>query len=118
LAQSSFFRQLEATGYTGRKKKLERGKEVLPEVEYLDEIQTKIFKVFLIAIYSYLYTLQLCLEISISSNSRNLSQFLLYTVKEKGGKPDRKPYLLSYGLRNPYRNLKPENSQDYSQRHQ
>jgi hypothetical protein len=28
----------------------------------------------------------------------------MYTVKEKGGKPDRKPYLLSYGLRNPYRN--------------
>jgi hypothetical protein len=33
---------------------------------------------------------------------------LLYTVKEKGGKPDRKPYPLPYGLRNPYRNLKPE----------
>jgi hypothetical protein len=24
-------------------------------------------------------------------------------VKEKGGKPDRKPYPLPYGLRNPYR---------------
>jgi hypothetical protein len=40
--------------------------------------------------------LQLCLEISISSNSRNLLHIstghLLYTVKEKGGKPDRKPY--------------------------
>jgi hypothetical protein len=38
--------------------------------------------------------LQLCIEISISSNSRNLLQFvqLLYTVKEKGRKPDRKPY--------------------------
>ncbi len=36
------------------------------------------------------------------------------TVKEKGGKPDRKPYPLPYGLRNPYRNLKSENSQDYS----
>jgi hypothetical protein len=34
---------------------------------------------------------------------------LLYTVKEKRGKPDRKPYPLSYGLRNPYRNLKSEN---------
>ncbi len=81
---------------TQEEKKLEWGKEVLPEVKYLDEIQTKIFKVFLIAIHSYLYTLQLCLEISISSNSRNLLQFLLYTVKEKGGKPDRKPYLLPY----------------------
>jgi hypothetical protein len=41
---------------------------------------------------------------------------LLYTAKEKGGKPDRKPYLLPYGLRNPYRNLKSENSQDYAQK--
>jgi hypothetical protein len=31
---------------------------------------------------------------------------LLYTVKEKQGKPDRKPHPLPYGLRNPYRNLK------------
>jgi len=31
-------------------------------------------------------------------------------VQEKGGKPDRNPYLLPYGLRNPYRNLKSENS--------
>ena len=71
--------------------------------------------------------LQLCLEISISLNSRNLLQFLqfsysvtelLYTVKEKGVKPDRKPYPLPYGLRNPYRNLKSENSQDYAQKPQ
>jgi hypothetical protein len=38
----------------------------------------------------------------------------MHTVKEKGGKADRKPYLLSYGLRNPYINLKYENSQDYA----
>jgi hypothetical protein len=31
---------------------------------------------------------------------------LLYTVKEKGRKPDRKPHPLPYGLRNLYRNLK------------
>ncbi len=36
---------------------------------------------------------------------------LLYTVKEKGGKPDRKPNPLPYGLRNPYSNLRSENSQ-------
>jgi hypothetical protein len=34
-------------------------------------------------------------------------------VKEKGGKPDRKPYPLPYGLRNPYRNLRSDNSRDY-----
>ena len=60
---------------------------------------------------------QLCLEISFSSNSRNLLQFL-QCVKEKGGKPDRKPYPLPYGLRNPYRNLKSENSQDYVEKPQ
>jgi hypothetical protein len=61
--------------------------------------------------------MHLCLEIYISSNSRNLFQFpvqLLYTVKEKGGKPDGKPYPLPYGIINPYRNLKSENSQDYT----
>jgi hypothetical protein len=40
---------------------------------------------------------------------------LLYTVKDKGGKPDRKPYPLPYGFKNPYRNLKSENSQYYAQ---
>jgi hypothetical protein len=55
--------------------------------------------------------LQLCLEISFTPNSRNLLQItqfstiqLLYTVKDKGG--------------NPNRNLKPENSQDCAQRPQ
>jgi hypothetical protein len=64
----------------------------------------------------------LCLEISISSNSCNLFQFfivqLLYIVKEKWGKPDRKPYTLPDGLRNPDRNLMPEISQDYAQKPQ
>jgi hypothetical protein len=36
---------------------------------------------------------------------------LLYTVKEKGGKPDKNPHPLLYGLRNPYRNFKSENSE-------
>ncbi len=43
---------------------------------------------------------------------------LLYTVKEKRGKPDRKPLPLPYSLRNPYRNLKSGNSQDYAQKSQ
>jgi hypothetical protein len=41
-----------------------------------------------------------------------------YIVKEKRGKPDRKPYPLPFGLRNPYENLKSENSQDYAQKPQ
>ncbi len=42
---------------------------------------------------------------------------VLYTVKEKGGKPDRKPYPLPYDLRNTYRNIN-SNSQDYAQKPQ
>ncbi len=67
--------------------------------------------------------LQLCLEIWINffqthATSSVSTVQLLYAVKEKGGKPDRKPYSLPYGLRNPYRNLKSENSQDYAQKPQ
>jgi|688.fasta_scaffold142034_1 hypothetical protein len=43
---------------------------------------------------------------------------ILYTVMEKGGKPDRKPYSLPFVFRNPYRNLKSKNSQDYAQKPQ
>jgi hypothetical protein len=39
----------------------------------------------------------------------------MYTVKEKGGKLARKPHPLP---RNPYRNIKSENSQDYAQKPQ
>jgi hypothetical protein len=34
----------------------------------------------------------------------------LFNEKEKGGKPYKKPYPLPFGLRNPYRSLKAENS--------
>jgi hypothetical protein len=51
------------------------GKHLLcVEAEFLDIIQTKVFRVFLLDISSHLYTLQLCLE--ISSNSCILLQFL------------------------------------------
>jgi hypothetical protein len=39
-------------------------------------------------------------------------------VKEKEGKPDRKPHPLPYGLRNPSRKLKSEISKDYAQKPQ
>jgi hypothetical protein len=45
-------------------------------------------------------------------------QPLAVSVKEKGENPDKKPYPLPYGLRNLYRLLKPENSQDYAQKPQ
>ncbi len=65
------------------------------EAEFLDEIQTKVSTEFSSLLFTV--TLQLCLKISISLNSRNLLLFLLqllYTVKHKGGKPDRKSYPL------------------------
>jgi hypothetical protein len=65
--------------------------------------------------------LQLCLEISSSSNSRNLLQFLqCVTVNFKGErrKTWQKTTPLPYGLRNPDRNLKSANSRDYAQKPQ
>jgi hypothetical protein len=50
------------------------------EAEILDEIQTKSLRVFIFSIQSHLY-----IEISISSNSCNLLQFLwCFTVHYKG----------------------------------
>jgi hypothetical protein len=81
----------------------------------LDEIQKKVFPPC-----NSQSPLQLCLEIFFKlTQPLTVSRVqLLYTVKEKGGKPDRKPYPLPYDLRNPYRNLKSQNSQDYAQKPQ
>jgi hypothetical protein len=75
------------------------------EAEFLDKIQTK---VFLLVIHSHIY--------SFAGDFYFLkpTQPLTIYVKEKGGKSDRKPYPLPYGLRNPYKNLMSENSQDYA----
>ena len=86
---------------------------ISPEAEFLEEIQTKVLRVFLLASHSNLCSLELRFKFLKLTQPLTVSTVqLLYTVKEKGGKPDRKPYHLSYGLRNPYRNLKAENSQD------
>ncbi len=45
-------------------------------------------------------------------------QPLTASVNGNRGKLDRKPYRLPYRLRNPYRNLESENSQDYVQKPQ
>jgi hypothetical protein len=85
----------------------------------LDEIQTKVLRVFLFAIHSHLYSFVLRFLFFKLTQPLTVSRILLlYTVKEKGGKPDRKPNPLPYGLRNPYRNLKSENSVDYAQKPQ
>ncbi len=89
------------------------------KAEFLDEIQPKVLRVFFLAMHSHLCSFALrflFLETHTTSDSFYCSvTVLLYTVKEKGGKPDRKPYPLLYGLRNPYSNLISGNSQDYAQ---
>jgi hypothetical protein len=76
-----------------------------PEAEFLDEIQTKVLTVFLLASHSPLHSFALrFLFLQTPSTSYSFYSSLLYTVKEKGGKPDRKPYTPPYGLRNPDRN--------------
>ncbi len=89
------------------------------EVEFLYEIETKVLRFFLFAIHSHLYSFALRFPfIKLTQHLTVSTVQLLYTLKEKGGKPDRKPYPLHYGLRNLYRNLKSENYQDYAQKPQ
>jgi hypothetical protein len=73
-----------------------------------DENQTKVLRTVLLTIHSFALRF-VFLQTYVK---------LLYTVKEKGGKPDQKPYPLSYGLRNPYRNPKSENFLYYAQKPQ
>ncbi len=85
----------------------------------MDEIQTKVLRVFLLAIHSHLYRFDLrFLFLQIHATSYSFYSSVLYAVKEEVGKPNRKPYPLLYGVRNPYRNLMSENSQDYAQKPQ
>jgi hypothetical protein len=101
-------------------------REHKPEAEFWDEIQTKVLRVFPLAFHSHLYSFALkfiflqthatyYMFLQTYTTSYIFLQPVQYTVTEKGGKPDRKPYSLPYGLRNPYRNLKSKNSQDYAQ---
>jgi hypothetical protein len=86
---------------------------VSTEAEFLGEILTNDLRVFLLAIHSHFYSCTLrftylhthtnsyvFLKTLMYMYSISTDQ-LLYTVKEKGGKPDIKPYPLPYGLRNP-----------------
>ncbi len=71
----------------------------------MDKIQTKILRVFLVAIHNHLYSFALRF-LFLQTHATVSTLQLMCTVKVKGEKPDRKPYPLSYGLRNPCRNLK------------
>jgi hypothetical protein len=86
------------------------------EAEFLDLIQTKVLRVFLLAFHSTHGTSYVFLQTHATFYIFVQFSYCTYTVKEKGKKPDRKPCLLPHALRNPYRNLKPENYQDYAQK--
>jgi hypothetical protein len=68
-------------------------KPVGPEAKFLDEIQTKVLRVFTVTSTAF-YFFKLMQTLTVSTVQ------LLYTVSVKGGKPDRKPYPLPYGYRN------------------
>jgi hypothetical protein len=57
-----------------------------PEAEFLDEIQTKVLRVFLFAIHSNLYSFAYFFKLTQPLTVSRVQ--LLYTVKEKGGKPE------------------------------
>jgi hypothetical protein len=62
-----------------------------PEAEFLDEIQTKVLRVFLFVIHSHFYS------IALRFLFFKLTQPLTVSVKEKGGKPNRNSYRVPYG---------------------
>ncbi len=73
----------------------------------------KITLTTLLAIHSHIYSFALRF-LFLQTRATSISTVkLLYTAKEKRGKPVRKPYPLSYVLRNSDRNLTSENSQDF-----
>jgi hypothetical protein len=59
----------------------------IPEAGFLDEIQTKVLRVFLLFIHSH-----------INIYSKLTQPLTVFSVKENGGKPERKPYPLPYGF--------------------
>ncbi len=70
----------------------------ISEAEFLD---TKVLRIFLGAIQSHLYSFaSRFLVLQIHATSYSFNSALMYTVKEEGGKPDRKPHPLPYALRN------------------
>ncbi len=95
------------------------------EAKYLDNIQTKVFRVFLLAIHSHLYSFALRV-IFLQTQATSYSFYSSVTVctlystlkrrKMENLVENHSPFPMV--LRNPYRNLKSENSEDYVQKPQ
>ncbi len=67
----------------------------------MEENKTKVLRVFLLTIQSHLFSFTLrFLFLQPQATSYSFYSAFMYTVKEKGAKPDRKQQTLSYGLRN------------------
>ncbi len=83
----------------------------------MDEIQTKVLSVLLLAIHSHLYSFALrFIILQTHTTSYNFYNSAAVHCKGQRRKPDRKPHPLPFGLRNPYRNLQSENSQGFAQK--
>ncbi len=84
--------------------------------EIIVHFNHQVSRVFLLAFilhHMYSFVLRIpFLQTHATSHSFQSSVTIFYTAKEKGGKPDWKPYPVSYELRNPYRNLKSQNSDE------
>ncbi len=85
------------------------------EAEFLEEIQAKV----LLAIHSHLFSLALRF-LFLQTHTTSYSFYRSTTVHCIGerNKPDRKSYHVFNDLRNPYRNLKSENSRDFAKKPQ
>jgi hypothetical protein len=65
------------------------------EAEFSDEIQTKVLRVFLLAIHSHAYSFALRF---IFLQTHATSYSYCTPVKEKGGKPDRKENNIPFAM--------------------
>ena len=104
--------EIEINGQPNKGWSVQRHNSLTKSIQKSSEFSSLLFKVTSTALPWDLYFFKLTQPLTVSTVQ------LLNTVKEKVGKPDRKPYPLPYGLRNPYRNLKSEKSQDYAQKPQ
>jgi hypothetical protein len=66
----------------------------IPEAKFLEEIRTKVLRVFLLIVQSHLYSFaSKFLFLETHATSYSFSVLIRRRKEEKGGKLDRKPYL-------------------------
>jgi hypothetical protein len=80
------------------------------EAKFLDKIQTKPLRVFLLDIHSHLYSFALTF-LFLQTHTTSYSGYS--TLERRKEENLIEPYPLPFGLRNPHKNIKFENSQGY-----